>query len=189
MPNIYPLSLRLLHWGTALLVAAQVVLAAVNALVYEGHPLLAEAAVQAHLTLGALIFGFTVVRIGLRATTATPRLPATMSPRLRRLAGSLHGTLYVLLLVLPATGYVKLAALGFEIQILGLLALPPLPLDPALADTARRLHSGCAALLGGLLLLHVGAAILHGRLLGSPVLQRMWPSRQKPEDRGIRVTE
>ena len=188
-PDVYPLSLRLLHWGTTLLVATQAVLAAVNALVYEGKPLLAEAVVQTHLSLGILLFGLTAIRLGLRSAAMTPRLPADMTPTARWFAGSLHAILYALLLLLPVTGYVKLAALGFEIQVFGVFALPPLPLDAALAAAARRLHSGGAIVLGGLLLLHIGAALLHCRLLGSPVLQRMWPSRQRLRNKGIGITE
>lgn len=178
-PEVYPRRLRLLHWITALLVAGQATLAAINAAVYEGHPLLAEAVVQAHLSFGLLVLLLTLLRLAFRLTDALPDLPRDLTLGQRWAARGLHGALYVLLLLLPVTGYVKLAALGFEITAFGLIALPALPLDPQLAATARALHGAGAGLLAGLLVLHVGAAVFHRRLLGAPVMQRMWgPMRE-----------
>lgn len=173
-PEIYPRRLRLLHWITALLVAGQAGLAAINAAVYEGHPLLAETAVQAHLSLGLLILLLTLLRLSWRLRAVTPGLPGDLTGKARWAARGLHGALYALLLFLPVTGYVKLAALGFEIIAFGLIALPTLPLDPQTAAAARVLHGAGAALLAGLLVLHIGAAVFHRRLFGGPVIQRMW---------------
>ena len=133
--------------------------------------------VQTHLSLGALIFALTLVRLALRLSIATPP-PAATSPAPRKAALAVQAALYVLLLLLPLTGYLKLAALGFQIVLFGVLALPALPFDPGLAAAARTLHAGAAALLGLLLLGHVGAALLHARLFGQPVLDRMVPGRR-----------
>ena len=173
-PARYPLPLRLLHAVTAVLVAVQVGLAAVNAAVYEGDPVLAEAVVQAHLSLGALVFALTLLRLALRLSGAVPP-PAAMTPAARRAARLLQAALYALLILLPVSGYLKLAALGFQVVLFGLLPLPPLPFDPAVAAAARALHAGAAVLLGLLLVGHVGAAVLHARLFGQPVLARMFP--------------
>ena len=178
-PDAYPRPLRLLHWTTALLVAAQAGLALANALVYERRPILAETVVQAHLSLGVLIFALTLLRLAVRATKACPALPDDMAPPMRFAAHAVHATLYVLLLVLPVSGYVKLAALGFEIIVFGLLPLPALAVDPDLAALARSIHTGAAIALGVLLTGHIGAAVFHKVLIGGPVLQRMYPPRYR----------
>jgi len=175
-----------LHLITALLVLTQITLAAVNALVYEGHPVLAEAAVQTHLSLGALILVLTVLRFLCRLSLGVPALPDDMPPPARRAAQAVHAALYLLLLALPLSGYVKLAALGYEVVLFGILALPPLAFDPALATAARDLHAAAAACLGILLTGHIAAALFHRRMFGQPVLQRMFAPRRRRtlDDRG-----
>lgn len=175
--DTYPRRLRLLHWTTALLVAAQAGLALANALVYERRPVLAEAVVQAHLSFGVLIFALTLLRLAVRATAACPALPGDMAPPIRFAARAVHAALYALLLILPLSGYVKLAALGFEITVFGLAPLPALPVDPDLAALARSVHTGAAIALGILLTGHIGAAVFYRHLMGAPVLQRMYPAR------------
>ncbi len=175
-PAAYARPLRLLHWTTALLVAAQAGLALTNALVYERRPVLAETVVQAHLSLGVLIFGLTLLRLAVRAAMVSPAMPGDMAPPMWLAARTVHAALYVLLLVLPLSGYVKLAALGFEIVVFGLLPLPALPVDPDLAALARSMHTGAAIALGVLLTGHIGAAVFHKLLMGAPVLQRMYPT-------------
>ena len=164
-----------MHLATALLVLAQVALAGVNALVYEGNPVLAEAAVQAHLSLGAVVLALTVLRLFCRLSLDVPALPDDMQTGARRAAQVVHAALYLLLLALPLSGYVKLAALGYEIVLFGLFALPPLPFDPVLATAARDLHAAAAVILGVLLTGHIAAALLHRRLFGQAVLRRMFP--------------
>lgn len=175
-PDAYPRPVRLLHWTTALLVVAQACLALTNALVYEQRPVLAETVVQAHLSFGVVILGLTLLRLAVRATTVCPALPGDMAPPMRIAARAVHAALYVLLLVLPLSGYVKLAALGFEIVVFGLLPLPSLPIDPDLAALARSIHNGSAIALCILLTGHIGAAVFHRILMGAPVLQRMYPA-------------
>jgi len=187
--------LQALHLVTALLVLAQVVLAAVNALVYEGNPVLAEAAVQAHLSFGATILVLTVLRFVCRLSLGVPALPDDMPPAARRAAQAVHASLYLLLLALPLSGYVKLAALGYEVVLFGVLALPVLPFDPALASAARDLHAAAAVLLGILLTGHIAAAVFHRRVFGQPVLRRMFPRmfptrrNHEPADPGLAVSD
>lgn len=180
VPSTYPARLRLLHWVTAILVVAQCALALTNALVYESRPVLAEAVVQAHLSIGAIILIVTILRLATRFTHPVPALPNGMSKGWKTSARSVHAALYLLLILLPITGYVKLAALGFEIAVFGLLPLPALPFDPNLAAFARMAHKGLAILLGAMVLGHVAAAVFHVQLFGSPVLHRMWPAAPKP---------
>ncbi len=130
---------------------------------------------QAHLSLGALVFALTLLRLGLRLSSAALPPPAAMTPAARRAARLVQAALYALLILLPVSGYLKLAALGFQVVLFGVLPLPPLPFDPAVAAAARALHVAAAALLGLLLMGHIGAAVFHARLFGQPVLARMFP--------------
>ncbi|MEO1723873.1 MAG: cytochrome b/b6 domain-containing protein [Pseudomonadota bacterium] len=171
-PARHSLGLRLLHWATALLVLVQVLLAALNRLLYEPRPVLAEWLVQAHLSCGAALLAVVLVRLGIRLFARRAIAPPVHTG-LPWLVTATHTALYGGLLALPILGYVRLAALGFEIELFGLLSLPPMLGDPPLARAAATAHTTLATLLGGLVTLHVAGATLHRRLFGTPVLQRM----------------
>ncbi len=172
-PDRYTLPLRLIHWLTAVLVAVQVGCAALNATVYEFWPGVAEAAIRTHLSLGVVILAVVVVRAALRLATPTPALPADMPAWARAAALATHLGLYAVLIALPVSGYLKLAAFGAAIPVFGVVTLPPLPFNPDLGDAARLCHDVAAIVLGALLVAHIGAAVFHRRLFGSPVLNRM----------------
>lgn len=167
----YSLHLRLIHWIAVALVTMQVVLAVLNMLLYEPRPIFAETLVQAHIAVGAVLFLLTVVRMMSRWLSTAP--PKSTSPGLRLAAMISHGSLYICLLALPITGYLKLAALGFTVTPFGLVALPVLPLNTSLAQAADRAHDGVATLLGALLSLHIAAVFLHHRLDGRRVMNHM----------------
>ena len=168
MTQRYSLSLRRLHWLTVGLVVVQLFLAIANIILYEHRPILAEWLVQAHISCGFLIIALTIWRIIARSRSPIPAKPH--SKILSRAAIISHGLLYVCLLTLPITGYLKLAALGFTIFIFGLIPLPTLPLDIHLAQTASALHDSLAIGLLCLLILHIGAALFHRRLDGRSVM-------------------
>lgn len=167
----YSLGLRILHWLTAVLVLVQVSLAVLNTLLYEPRPILAEWLVQAHISLGAVILTLTLCRILLRLRSPVP--PRSPCPTIRNASNCVHLLLYACLLALPISGYLKLAALGFEIRLFAGLPLPALALDPALAAGAKVVHEATALVLGALVMAHIAAALLHNRLDGQSVLRRM----------------
>lgn len=167
----YGRALRITHWTSAVLILGQVLLALLNMLLYEPRPALAERLVQAHISLGAVLFGLTAIRLVLRLTSPAP--PLVSAPMLRMAARISHSLLYVCLITLPATGYIKLAALGFPIMLFGFIPLPMLPLNIPLAQAADALHDAMAVTLGALVAVHIAAALLHPRLGGNAVLPRI----------------
>lgn len=171
MTGHYSLALRLVHWLTAVLVAGQVGLALANIALYEPRPVLAEWLVQAHITLGFAVFALTLLRLPIRGMSKSP-LPSRL--RVLRIGASvMYAALYLFLLALPATGYLKLAALGFQVEVAGLIPLPTLPVDISLARAAEQAHMTAAYALAGALVLHVSAAVFHERLDGRRVLPHM----------------
>ncbi|MEM8837704.1 MAG: cytochrome b/b6 domain-containing protein [Pseudomonadota bacterium] len=167
----YSLALRVIHWVTVFVVTGQVLLAGLNALLYEPRPILAEALVQAHLSMGFVVFILTCVRLAVRWQSPAPP-PSTLAS-LRIGAAIVHSLLYIVLLLMPVTGYLRLATLGFEIRYFGLFSLPDLTFDPALANFAAMAHSALALGLAGLVVLHILAALFHRRLDGIGVIPRM----------------
>ncbi|MEM8795260.1 MAG: cytochrome b/b6 domain-containing protein [Pseudomonadota bacterium] len=171
MTDRYSLALRVIHWVTVFVVTGQVLLAGLNALLYEPRPILAEALVQAHLSMGFVVFILTCVRLAVRWQSPAP--PPSTLVSLRFGAAIVHSLLYIILLLMPVTGYVRLAALGFEIPLFGLFSLPALAFDPALANLVAMVHSALALGLAGLVALHILAALFHRRLDGVGVMPHM----------------
>jgi len=167
----YSLCLRAIHWATVGLVLLQISLAVANIVLYEPRPVLAEALVQTHISFGAVVFILTLARIGARLASPVP--PKSTTSVLNYAANVVHIVLYICLFVLPVTGYLKLAALGFTITLFGLVPLPALPLNVPLAQSASALHDGLAIALGCLLTLHIAAAVFHHRIDGRFVLPHM----------------
>ena len=91
----------------------------------------------------------------------------------RHLAHATHLALYAVLIALPVSGWLKLAALGYPVRAFGLMPLPVLDFMPDVARRARTAHELLAMVLGGLLALHIAAAVFHKRLTGTAVLSRM----------------
>ncbi len=165
-------ALRLVHWTTAGLVAIQFMLAVVNCLFYEQHPVLAEWAVQTHLSLGAAIFLLTLGRLALRAFWRG-QVALPMTSGLPRFARGVHALLYLCLLTLPILGYIRVAALGFEPSVFGLITLPAWPVTIDVARVAAIAHAALSVALLLLVIAHAAGAVLHQRLFGHSALSRM----------------
>ncbi|MEL6478260.1 MAG: cytochrome b/b6 domain-containing protein [Pseudomonadota bacterium] len=166
------LALRLVHWTTAGLVLAQFMLAMLNCLLYEPRPVFAEWAIQTHMSLGAMLFLLTVGRLALRVFWPG-QFASPMTSGLPRLARSVQVLLYICLLTLPVFGYIRLAALGFEPGVFGLVMLPALAVDIDLATFAATAHAAFSVALLMCLILHTTGALLHRYLFSRSALARM----------------
>ena len=171
MKQGYSLALRLCHWITAIFVAMQFLLALLNALVYTTRPFAAEAIIQAHLSIGALVLMLTLLRLHVKSRSPVPRRSARAA--LRHAAATVQTLLYAGLIAIPLSGYLRLAALDFEITLFGVLTLPSLGLAPELAAFSARCHTGLTIGFFLLLTIHVSAAVTHKFLDGQPVLRNM----------------
>ncbi|MEO1419846.1 MAG: cytochrome b/b6 domain-containing protein [Pseudomonadota bacterium] len=170
------LALRLLHWLTVALVVLQLTLAGLNAWLYEPRPILAEALVQAHISSGAVLLALTMIRIAVRsfghgALPSISRWPVV--------ARAVQLCLYVCLIMLPVSGYVRLAALGFPIELFGVVPLPTLWLAPDLALRAAAAHNALVIIFIGAIISHTAGVLLHRQLTGESVISRIGfgPSR------------
>ncbi|MEM6480705.1 MAG: cytochrome b/b6 domain-containing protein [Pseudomonadota bacterium] len=179
MSTRYSLHLRVIHWMTAVLIAVQIALALLNIALYEPRPILAEALVQAHISLGSLLFLLTLARLAARWCSPAP--PRSNDSLLRFAGTATHAALYGCLFALPITGYLKLAALGFTVTPFGFVPLPPLDLNVPVAQFADQAHDLIALGLGALLVLHIAAAVFHRHLDGRRVLHRISFGRRANE--------
>jgi cytochrome b561 len=136
---------------------------------------------QLHKSFGVLVFVLVGVRLVWRSVNpAVPALPGGLRPWERRAARLTHGSFYVLLLLMPVTGWVTASAspLGIPTIVFGLFELPnPIVPNREVEAVMSVVHGILAVLLVLLLALHVSAALKHHFVLGDDVLVRMLPGR------------
>lgn len=161
-----------LHWLMAALILG---LAALGIVMHEMplSPLKLELYAW-HKWFGVTVFLLVWLRLAWRLTHRPPALPATLSAPLQRLAHAGHGLLYVLMIVVPLSGWLMSSAKGVQTVWFGLVPLPDLlGRDRDLGDLLQQAHK----LLNLLLLLtlagHVLAALWHHFVLKDDTLRSM----------------
>ena len=168
-------TVRLLHWVTALLVLATIPAGVI--MVQEGlsRPV-QDALFIFHKNVGVLILLIVLLRLAIRLTSQPPPLPATVPDWQRRAAAISHGALYLLLLVMAVSGYVRVRAGGFPVEALDAIGVPTfIPKSERLENTAQWIHLTTRFVIIAFILLHIGAALQHALLKRDGVFGRMWP--------------
>ncbi|MBV8465748.1 MAG: cytochrome b [Burkholderiales bacterium] len=170
----YSLPARCFHWLTVLLLAAQFAVAWTMPDVHRDTKPIGLIAL--HLSLGVLILLVMLARLAYRlATPKVAPLPTT-PPLINRLAHIGHGTLYLLLIVLPLLGWANASSRGWDVSLFGLLPLPALsPTGSQLGHAMGDIHQLIAWVLLAVAGLHVGAALYHHFVLRDATLSRMLP--------------
>lgn len=154
-----------LHWLTALIVVAQVVVGFTFANMERGPA--RGGLFTVHKTLGATILVLALVRLGWRLAHPPPPFPLEL-PKWERIASVwTHRTFYALLILLPLTGLMTVSG-GAAVEgktTTPLLGGIPLPLVPGISDDAGEQIGGVHEILVfvtlAILILHVAAAIKH----------------------------
>ncbi len=170
----YPAAARWLHWLTAVLLV--VVLTAGLWIVYfepkdEGFKLRLY---NIHESFGVIVFALAIARLLTRWRNPPPPLPHDTPVVIKRCARVTHLSLYALLLLMPAIGFLATNAWGFPLRLFDLIPLPsPIGKDEALAGTLSFLH-GCGAIaIGALIGAHLAGAAHHTFIRRDGLLKRM----------------
>ncbi len=130
-----------------------------------------------HKNVGVIILLLVLARIAYRAAYPPPPLPVSIPGWQRAVAHATHALLYLLLLVMAVSGYVRVVAGGFPLELLDALGAPRLaPRSDPLAETAKAVHYYARFALVALILAHIGAALHHGLFKRDGVFSRMWPA-------------
>lgn len=161
-----------LHWLVALLIFVAFPLG----LYMADLPLSPEKLklISYHKWIGVTVFMLAGLRVVWRLTHTPPPLPASVAGWQRRASAVAHGLLYLLILVIPISGWLMSSAKGVQTVWFGVLPLPDLiGKDKALGHLLEEVHETLNYTLLALVVLHVAGALQHHFIERQPFLQRM----------------
>lgn len=172
---------RLFHWSIALLVAVQIPVGI--AMTSEPLAAWADPLFVLHKGVGSVLLALVIGRIIWRVTHPAPPMPDYMPVTEQRIAHATHVMLYLLLVVMTVSGYVRTVGDDYPIELLDILGIPPLiSAMPQLAAVMLVVHQFSVFALVILIAAHVAAVVQRHWIDGHPVMDRMWPPIRPKED-------
>lgn len=179
---------RLLHWAMAILIVFMLSLG-VSMANFVDDLATRFVLTQTHKSFGFVVISLALVRVSWRLMNPlSPAAPAAARRWENRLAHATHVALYVLMFLMPLSGWLMASAsdlqdmYGIRNMVFGLFEMPDpfVPGDRRLEQTLKLVHVSGATVLSLLLVLHAGAALKHHFVLRDDVLTRMSLGRAHP---------
>jgi cytochrome b561 len=170
---------RALHWIMAMLIVGMFVLGwtAVN---YPMSPTKLELFLW-HKSIGLTLFALVLFRILWRLTNETPAKPTGVSASEQQLARIGHVTLYLLMILMPVSGYIVNSTANFSFRYFGGGQVPNLiPADKAWQDVAETVHLAAFWIFATVILIHVLAAFRHHFFKKNDTLKKMLTGAENP---------
>lgn len=129
-----------------------------------------------HKSLGMLALALVLIRLGWRAANRAPALPDDLPRWEPFLARLMHVALYLLILLMPVSGWLLNSASGIPFKIFWTIPLPAIsPVSAQLEQSFSLLHLVVFWALAILLLGHISASLRHHFILHNDVLVSMLP--------------
>lgn len=166
-----------LHWIVAALILLVQVPAGVTMNAVDPGAL-QNALYDTHKNVGLIIFILAVVRLAWRWRHPVPLLPADV-PRWQAVtAHTTHALLYLILFLMPISGFLYTAMGGFPVPFLMVWNLAAyVPVNKPVAEVFKTIHVGLHWVLYLVVALHVAGALQHHFVRKDGVLRRMLSSR------------
>lgn len=167
----YDIVAKILHWLILLLLIAQYAIGSI--MPHIGRKTLDEGWVAWHLSVGASILFFILVRLIWRLLHPVPQLQ-TLATWERGAASFVHWALYSLVLVMTLLGWAAANARGWQVHLFGAVTLPQVaPNGSPWGHEAGDIHNIVVYVLLGFIVLHVAAALYHYFIKRDRVVARM----------------
>jgi cytochrome b561 len=181
-----------LHWLVAIAIIGLLAVGKWMTSLPEADPL-RFTATQWHKSFGILVLVLSVVRLIWKFAHRSPPLPDSMKAWEKFAAGSMHLLLYLLMFLLPITGWYMVSAspLNLSTLLFGVVPLPHLPIDWFAMDKEQLTtlfldaHHLLSSVLLAMVIFHVLAALRHQFMLRDNVISRMLIGDQHRRDRDM----
>jgi cytochrome b561 len=172
--NAYGSVAKFLHWAIVLMIIAQYVIIESAEDLPDGLEKLQ--AISNHKSIGMLVLLLALARIGWRIVNRGRPVPVPM-PKWQRIgAAAGHGILYLLILVLPLSGWAMSSSANYPVSLFGWFQFPALVApDHDLHEALEEVHETLFDVLFVLALAHAAAALYHHFRLRDDSLRRMLP--------------
>ncbi|MEX3949121.1 cytochrome b [Paraburkholderia sp. EG287B] len=169
----YGLTLRVLHWLTALCMFV-VIPVAWYMTTMDRHDPSHGSWVNFHKSIGLTVLLLTLIRVVTRLAGNAPPLPQRIPAFEQKLAHIGHGLLYLILFAMPISGYINSYGGGHPVNWFWLYQVPAVvPVDKALGHLGSKIHYWLAYLTYALIAGHVLAVIYHQLVQRVDILGRM----------------
>jgi cytochrome b561 len=174
----FTITARLFHWSIAALLLVQIPLA----WYMTDLPLSAEklSNYALHKSLGMCLFTLAVFRLIRAILGKRPDLPPNTKRYEKILAKATQGLLYLLVIIMPISGWVMSSAANVPVKIFGVIELPNL-VEPnkQLMESMQNVHEMQSWVLMTLMLIHIAAGLKHQFVDRDNVLYSMLPLVKK----------
>jgi len=171
-PTRYPTPLVILHWAIALLMISLVTLGLYMTSLDDSNDKWQWYSL--HKSLGLTVWGLILMRVYLRFSQVLPATPSNLTVLETYLVHAVHLGLYVVMLVLPLSGYLDSVWGGYKMNYFGWFAVPKLLAEnKALETVAVNIHLWSGYLLYLLFSLHLVGVLKHQFILKDGLLKRM----------------
>lgn len=167
----------LIHWLAAFLVIGMIATGFV--MTNRGPGPVTNALYEIHKSIGLVLVGLIVARLLARAVYGAPE-PVPMPGWQRLAAGISHGALYVLLILVPLSGWAATSSCCPPVNLFWTIDMTlPIGRDMARAQWIFAIHEVLAYLLAAVVLIHAAAALKHHYGDRDPTLRRMLPGEDR----------
>lgn len=163
-----------LHWLIGLMIIGNIV----GGLIHDALPPDQKALVMGlHKSSGLAILLLSLLRLGWRLSHPAPPLPVHMTRTEVVLAKATHHGFYLLMILMPLTGWALTSAGTRPLDFFGLFPWPKLPVDAGARGLFHESHELIGWVMIATLALHVAAVVKHRWFDRDDVLARMLPGR------------
>ena len=165
---------KFLHWGIVFLIIGQYLLAEAAEDLEDGPDKFAI--IANHKSIGMLILLLALARIGWKLANRGLPQPVPMARPQQIAAAAGHGILYLLLMLLPFSGWLMSSAAGYPTAFFGLFEFPTLMGENhGLHEALEEVHETLFNAVVVVAVLHALAALFHHVWMKDDTLRRMLP--------------
>jgi cytochrome b561 len=172
---------KFLHWGMALMLLVLIAVGTYMTGLDKADPSKMQI-MNLHKSFGVIFMQFAILRVIWSRINHSPKLPDVLASWERLLSKTVTGSLYLLMLAIPFSGYAMTNLFGYPVSLFGLVDLPLLfGKNPEMALLAKQAHVLLVYTLMTALFAHIAGALKH-RFLDKPeadVLPRMLPVKPR----------